>query len=420
MPLTLRVRSTGPQVTVDVLPTPQGARLGQAPSATAATVEAARPAAQSPAQPATAALARPASPAAPQVSVSTAALPQPAVPAPAVLQPGRTLTVQVLEELPGGRAVVEMNGTRLEAVTGEAFPAGSAVRVRVQQLHPEVVLRALGPPTASIETASAVLRQNLPAVPAGEAVRVVLAEAGPAPASQPVEALVNRLKALLPEGQPPAAEKLAEFVRDGGVQYEAKLAAAVKHGTAGAEVAEAARHDVKGLVLEALAEHAGAAPRQEAALGQHLRSIEAQQAANLLAAARGDPVLVQVPLMLGGGQATTLHLAVQPDGERGRGGETPEGFGLLMHLDLDGLGSVRIDAQLAPAGTRVVFYVERAEGREQMRAELPALREALEGIGGPVLLQVRDLRDLPAEKRPAFQALAYGLPQSGSSLDLRA
>ena len=402
---------------------------------------------------------------------TTAPLPSTAT-GPAVnWQPGQVLPAQVLSDLGANRVLLQLNHTLVEAKLSQPLPIGVPLQMQVRQTQPEVQLAVVdlsrsgyvaaspqtaetavrGPLTAaatatrpaevtvqvpptplmSVEQLAAALRQRLQAIPLGEVIRNVIAQTvtsqtqssstpPPQPPPPALEALVSRLRALLPQGQPPTAEQLGTFLRDGGLHFEARLAKHAVNHSPPSEIQQTVQRDVKGLVLRALAE-ASVQPSEAARTApvvQHLQAIEAQQTGNLLALARGDPVFFQVPLMLTPDQSSTLHLAVQRDG-KGPNAEN-QGVSFFMHLELEQFGTVRVDAQFNPMGMRVIFYVEKEQGRARLHSGLSELREALQqGREGPVLLAVRPLGELPRDQKPLFEALASGLPASGTHLDVR-
>lgn len=353
------------------------------------------------------------------------------------LRVGQQVSAQVLAQPAPGRALVQIEKTVIEARTDQALPSRSSLSLQVRQISPEIVLglsnepvptspavptarasaeilRNLpGGPAEGITQLGKTLRERLDAPPVGETVKAVLAEAESAGASPTLSALASRLRVLVPAEGPPTAEQMQRFVREGGLHFEAKLAA---HAEArdGKAMAAGASEDVKGLALRALAE-APEGSAQAATVSQHLRSIEAQQSANLLALVRGDPILLAVPMLNSAGEFTTMRLAVQSEG--GNQAEEEPSFGLLMHLEMATLGEVRIDARFGAAGISVVFYVSESAGAS-LRSELSALREALGGMGAPASLAVRAIQELPREQRHAFAALESGVPRSGTGLDV--
>jgi len=185
---------------------------------------------------------------------------------------------------------------------------------------------------------------------------------------------------------------------------------------------------VKALTLRALndVQTADAPPQAQglvAALAQHLGHIETQQALNLLAHLHGEAFQLQLPVSTAQG-LTTAFLSIEPDdsadspgGDKGR----RPGFGVLFLLDLDNLGRTRIDAHFSGSAARVVFYLDGGSSLESVRAELPAFRQALHGVGyEDVLLAARPLGEMAAERRQRAEALALGVPAGVHLVDVRA
>src|SRR5262249_8055789 len=136
----------------------------------------------------------------------------------------------------------------------------------------------------------------------------------------------------------------------------------------------------------------------------------AQQATNVFAQNQGTPYILQIPFP-DGGEWRTLHLAVEPDGNTRRDSKTSNGFRMLMHVPLTDLGETWIDAGLSGNNFRAILYLERPTAREQVRAELPALKEELMGDGfSEVLLDVRAVGELPARQKQQADAMRLGRP----------
>jgi hypothetical protein len=387
---------------------------------------------------------------------------RPATPAPLALlpplTPGQTFPARVVDRLPDGRVLLDLHGTPVEAEAPPDLPAGARLTVRVAHAGADRVMLDILPPAHEVEAqAAALLRTQLAeaAPPAGESLRQVqhalarLAELqSRGPPSPGLAKLQTLLQSLLPGRAPATPEQLADYVRDGGLQYEAKLVQASAEGPAA--MREIAAKDVKGLLLQALQEAettsperpqavsraiisyldspppAGGAARAEAptlvqTLANHLNHIETQQALNLLAQLRGEPFQLQVPFLTGRGLSTAT-LAVERDRRHGSGGGRDEdGYNALLLLDLDEFGQTRIDAHFTERSVRAIFYVERDTAVELLRAEMPAFQKTLEGLGfREVLLGARPLRQLPPDRGERFASLAAGVPATVSLVDVRA
>lgn len=300
------------------------------------------------------------------------------------LEVGQEIIAQIKAQLPGGRLLIDVQDTLLEAEAPPGLSVGAELSARVEQLRPQIVLHILDPGDSLDAEATRILRANLPhQVSAGDSLHVLQQELAqlvdlPAEEAPPVSVakLQTFIKDLWPDDTPPTAEQLTTFVRDGGLHYEAKL---LRLAAAPPQVlAHAAETDLKGLLLQTLQEvetvagqaqvanplpaaagtppvalhldlHlaekkarpalfeeggqgeqagatvlAGHAERQSlaASIVNHLDHIETQQAVNLLAQAHGEPYQLQIPFFTGQGLSTAL-LSIEPKG--GRKQETGKG-----------------------------------------------------------------------------------------------
>lgn len=190
-------------------------------------------------------------------------------PLPVPLRPGEMVIAQVLDRLPTGNLLIEVKGTPLEAVAPEGLSRGEQLPLRVEQVTPQAVFRIL-PRSEEVQVqALQLLRSHLsdraPAAQVLTQLEQALAPligqttAGTPPSAPHLQELLLR---LLPADAPPTPEGLQTLVRDGGLQLEARLAEAVRR-SAPEQAAEAARHDLKAVVLRVLHEAGTAAPRPE-------------------------------------------------------------------------------------------------------------------------------------------------------------
>ncbi|MBA4065314.1 MAG: hypothetical protein C0501_16705 [Isosphaera sp.] len=255
----------------------------------------------------------------------------------------------------------------------------------------------------------------------------------PTPADAREAAVREALRALLPTAakpvdataprsptEPPAPQPDAKPVRS-------EPAPAERPPPADAALPRAVRgpvgSDLKGDLLRLLqaVQEVGTAVAPAPAARAALDGIEAQQAANVVAQSTGTPYFLQVPFP-DGGAWRTLHLALEPDARRGRQGETGDGgVRLLMHVPLAELGDTWVDAGVSGERFRAVLYLEAAETRNRVRAELPGLRDELRADGfAEVHLDVRATADLPARHRKQGAAMVAGRPDTVTVVDVRA
>jgi hypothetical protein len=348
------------------------------------------------------------------------------------LQIGQIVTAQVIEPLAGGRYLIAVTGTPLEAIAPQGLAVGTELALRVEHLTPTITFRMLSCGPNSETDILQILRTRLPNYgTAGDAVQTLrqewrnLGEQLPVAEAFPHTAkLYDFLNHLLPEEGLPSAEQLAAYVRDGGQFYEAKLVQqAAQHSAALATVAEG---DVKGLLLGALRELEVAANQSTTAdltlaVRKYLDHIECQQALHLLAQRHDDPFPLHIPAWLGQAFATIL-LADERNspGKIHARGEEEGGYRVLFRLDLDGLGQTHIEARANAHALRVVFYLEQWEALQVLRRELPALEIALQGLGFPeVLIDARPLAGLSSDERQALETRTAAVPDGIHLVDVK-
>ncbi|MBX9626233.1 MAG: hypothetical protein K2X82_20710 [Gemmataceae bacterium] len=366
-----------------------------------------------------------------------------AAPVPDTVAPVALAVVEVLAAEPDGRVRVAVDGRAEVATSAEPLTPGGRYVLQVERGSSGLVLtRPAESPELPAAVAAAVLRASAPPDlgPTLQGVLGELAALPPGPVQQAAVGVRDTIRNLLTENGPPDAAQLRNFIENGGLHFEAKLGRFIREGEApvgGPTVREGLTRapsltvgppteegvpDLKGgllRLLHAARDLGGAVPL--AATRAALDGIEANQAANVLAREQGTPYVLQVPFP-DGPAWRTLRLAVEPDrpGSDEPDGR-PNGFRMLMHVPLSGLGETWIDAGLSGDRFRAVLYLDAAPARDRVRADLPALRADLAAGGfGEVLLDVRAAADLPARRRQLAAAMAAGRPADGSVLDVRA
>lgn len=350
------------------------------------------------------------------------------------LELGLELEATVTDELAGGRILLQVGETLIEADSPGGLSAGQSLRLRVEQLQPQIVLQ-ITQAEASLKTeATRLLRQHLPVhSDEGQLLenlqKLLTAHFSKEPAGfeikSPLAKLHEAIAHLVAQETPVQPETVESLLQDGGIFYEAKLAqAATQHDPEGLRAI--ADQDLKGLLLSALSESLNTAPaeRLTPAITAQLNNLETQQAANLLAQVTDGALHLQVPFF-NGSSFSTAALAIEPDGKgnSGTSQNRSSGYGLLFLLDLENFGRTRIDAHVdaEQQSLRVMFYVDRDSSVASIKAELPQFRQLLQGLGyQDVSLAARPLKDIPSDKRVKFDTLAIGAPASIHLLDMKA
>jgi hypothetical protein len=347
------------------------------------------------------------------------------------LELGQEIDAVVIQELPQGKLLLNAGGTLIDTDNPGGLSAGQHLRLRVEQLQPQVVLHITElEPTIESE-AMRLLRSHVPFhTDIGEKLENLQKQlASHFDLPKPGEILLPRLDklrelvaALLTEESPPSVEHLLTLMKDGGLHYEAKLFRTVVE--APGNLRDVVDGDLKGLLLAALqeAENASASTALQRAISGQLTNLESQQAVNLLAQHGSGAVQLQVPFFNGSGFSTVV-LSIDPEGKGStseRGKHEPS-YNILFLLDLEDLGRIRIDAHISKSDLRVLFYMDQLSTVELVTQELPNFSETLRTVGyREVLLAARPLKEIPQDKAEKFNALAIGAPSKINLLDLKA
>jgi len=110
---------------------------------------------------------------------------------------------------------------------------------------------------------------------------------------------------------------------------------------------------------------------------QALTSLDFLQTANGLRHILDQGTYVQVPYMLGG-EKGTMDVIIRRDGKGAGGAENDEHQSVVFLLELEGLGSLRVDAGLNGKNMHARFTTPSEEVGRFIEIELPKLHEALE------------------------------------------
>ena len=344
---------------------------------------------------------------------------------------GQELEALVVEELDSGRLLLKIGATLIEADSPGGLAAGQSVRLRVEQLQPQVVLHVTDTEPSIEAEAARLLRAHLPAQSdAGELLNSLQHELtawfdashGAAQGAEKLAKLRATIATIMTSGAPPTAEKLKMLARDGGLLYEAKLFGAA--ATDNEPLVEIANRDLKALLLAAFeaTEASGSSTGLQGALKAQLHNLETQQAVNLLGQLDSGAFQLQIPFLTGA-RLSTAVLAMEPDGHGADGepGRGKSGYSLLFMLDLEDFGRTRIDAYINSNELRAVFFLDNEQSLQILRQELFGFRDTLLALGYSNLqLAAKPLKDLPAEKQEKFAALAAGALSSIHLLDMKA
>ncbi len=213
-------------------------------------------------------------------------------------------------------------------------------------------------------------------------------------------------------------QRLTDLLRQAGVKNPTPF---VKLATSpGNELAERAASSLQtsfDQFVDNESEDTSQLARLRSPILSQLMQIESQQLVNLLSQLHGTAYQFEIPVLIEE-RPTTAYLSIGPDEEGGteRDGETG-GHNVLLMLDLESLGAIRIDANVTANSIRVIFYMDDDDTRSLFDVMKADLDEGLRTQGfEQVQLAGQPLHLLSAEKRERFQALSSGSGTEGTSL----
>ena len=342
--------------------------------------------------------------------------------------------VDVDSQSPDGTLAVRVNGREQLAAAASDFRVGGryVAEVSTSGVEGRVTLGSVAPETDLTELlAKAVLSSVEPRDSYPESLSrlsTVLESVSSTTTSEDIRRATDAAKSAIEtslkrESSSPTAESLRTFVRDGGIQYEAKLRGLTESGTPLTNEHPHIAADVKGALLGLLRMLSpdGSDPGPAtvvAAARDAVAGIEARQALNALADASGGPWVVPLPVA-DGDEPQMAWAAIEPEDHLGSAGG-PRTFRVMLKLSFTDLGETWVDAGVGPGAVRAVVYVGDEAGRTLTASRLDELRSALADDGfGQTFLEVRPASDLPATVRRRAAAAAAGVSDTHGLIDAK-
>ena len=301
---------------------------------------------------------------------------------------GQAVEGKVVETMRDGAVLLSLRGSLVPARVQRPVAGGTTLMLRVEQIEPQIVLRAtedgagsLGPPgrllSASAELPAA-LTDVLSDLAAGD-------DDVPADLAGALREAQDDLARLLPDASKLSAESVRRGIEGSGVGYEGRLAELAARGVDGPTLAAAARHDLKGVLLR-LGTRLGGGRRRAARLAARIETavsaLEARQALNATSIRQGE-IQVTLPL-LQGDTPSFVHLGIQRDPADGEPEGTPRerGYRVLMLLEFDGLGPTRVDVRMQRGQVGGRILVRDIEASAYLGERVPELSERLAAVAG--------------------------------------
>jgi len=352
-----------------------------------------------------------------------------------VLKKGQQLMAHVLQKLPAGKAIIEMQGQQMELKTPPGILTGDHILLRVNRVQPQTEFAILDT-KPDMKTKVVHQLRNLLAnrTPTGtnmanlqQALNTVVNSGLATPESKlysDFKMLSDWLKPVLDGSKPPDPDRVRRMILDGGQHYESRLAASTSGDQPNA-MPRLAEHDLKALLLRLLS-HIRQVPagaeieRLTSTLNRTLTGIESAQASSLLSQLHGDGLRFEVPFVLGQ-QLATVHISIKSEQHPSENTYEKQGFGVLFLLDLEKTGQIRVDAYIQAKTLQSTIYLEQSAATNFFRTSIVSLQSRMEGLGfDTVSMNVKMLSEISPEKNRDFESLTTGIPQNVNLLDTRA
>ena len=279
---------------------------------------------------------------------------------------GEILTAGVIEKLSDQNILISLKGINIPANSEVNLNAGDTIRVKVESLNPQVILRIIGEkdlegtrvadflkwyranPDALTQLATEAFRQFSPEN-LSKLMRYLPKEH--------LQDLPGILKSLFHASEPKGVNFVKDYLRNLGLLTESQLRKVVE-GQTGVDEDEYRQHNLKSLLMKLsddlhglLAGNKSVDHGDRAGLkslsefvDRSIKTIESQQIINLVLQETESKYLFQIPILFSD-SVGKRDIFVEYDRQT-RDGESEGKYRIIFFLDMDILGEMIIEAEL--------------------------------------------------------------------------
>ena len=287
------------------------------------------------------------------------------------LKQNHVVSAKVINLLPGGKAVLEVDGQLLTARTGVLLKPGEQLTLKVAQTADEIVLRLMAPGSQKGGGhLSSLVRFLSEKMPIPDIQKNRLPSAGH---------LLNRLAIKSAKAD---YHFLPRLLEEGGLMLETKLSGAVQQKGTGqgfnAMVNQLLQHDLKGAFFSDLAT-AGKDPAVMKMIRTTIDAIENFQQLNHQSSETGRiilpiPVLSESAFRFG---QLLMDLGTEQHQQKEDGGRVVH---ISFLLEMSNLGPLRADFSILKKAITGVFLLSDKDTCDYVRSALPDLKKRLASI----------------------------------------
>lgn len=339
---------------------------------------------------------------------------------------GDTATAFVQQRLANGNVQLNIQGITVETAAPATINKGDALSLKmikapagfqVVSVHKNAAVTALNSFKANLPMNNQPVAQNIAAM------RTILPNLSinDSLASPALPQLDSALKASEINAQQPLnGERLAHMIRDGGSGLESKLLQLSQNPS----LSPALQQDLKAIMLQLTKLQHGNSPQHELIntlrelSQQSVSRIESGQALNVLTSLQGEPMRLELPMLVNQ-QMVNVQLAIQQQGgyesdSADKSSASDESYNILFALDLSQLGHIRVDANISDSTVHARIYNDNPASNQFIADNIQRLESRLQGLGFNEVYLLSSQQQPEASKQQSFDQLTQMMPHAAS------
>jgi len=347
------------------------------------------------------------------------------------LAAGDTAAAFVQQRLGNGNVQLNIQGKIVETPAPISVQKGDVLMLKMNKppsdfqlisVHKNADVKALGTLKANLAGNTQTMAQNItnirniiPNIPVSEVAAV-----------NPLPLLESSLKAHeISSSQPLTGDRLMQMMRNAGTGLEAKLLQLSQNPA----LSPAMQQDMKSIMLQLANQQGGNAQQADFVRAvselaqQSVSRIETTQALNVLAQVQGEPIRMELPMLINQ-QMVNVQLSMQQQSSyeqntNNENGSSDQSFNVLFSLELSQLGNIRVDANISDNTVHARIYNDSSECSRFLLDNIQRLESRLHQLGFDKVYLLASHQQPDAEKQQSFDQLTQMTPASLNLLDIR-
>jgi len=335
---------------------------------------------------------------------------------------GDTAAAFVQKRLPNGNVQLNIKGHNVETQAPANIHKGDALLLKmikepagfqVLSVHKNAAATALTSFKANLPINNQAVAQSIAAMR-----NILPSLSSNNPNLAPLESALKANE--ITSQQPLDGTRLAQMIRDGGSGLESKLLQLSQNPS----LSPALQQDLKAIMLQLAKLQSGNSQQHDliktlSDLGQQSVSrIETGQALNLLTSLQGEPMRLELPMLVNQ-QMVNVQLSIQQQASyesesSQQSNATDASYNVLFALELSQLGHLRVDANISDSSVHARIYNDNPASNQFIVENIQRLEERLRGLGFDEVYLLSSQQKPNASKQQAFDQLTQVMPSSAS------